>query len=375
MAAAADELGPERGRRRRRGRRRWTRRCGPATSSSPARCATSAAGSCCAPPPRWWPSCARCGLRVHTGPMRQLRPHRQRRGRARAAGRDRRARRRHGVGRDRAGRATRAGPVPIAVVRVIVDTAHSPLARLATIPAGARALRTLRRLGPALSSVGRAGRPAAGRARRRRARSAPASSGPSTSSSWRCSATRARSTCAARSCTTRTWSRDLERQGAVFVDELDEVPDGTTVVFSAHGVAPAVREEAARRGLNVIDATCPLVAKVHTEARRFAGRGDTVLFIGHDGPRRDRGHARRGARPDHAGRRPPAEAEQIAADDPEHGRLPDADDARRRRGRRDRRRAAPALPADRSRRRPTTSATRPPTASRRCGRSPPNPTW
>jgi 4-hydroxy-3-methylbut-2-enyl diphosphate reductase len=76
---------------------------------------------------------------------------------------------------------------------------------------------------------------------------------------------------------------DLQRQGAVFVDELDQVPDGTTVVFSAHGVAPAVRQEAARRGLNVIDATCPLVAKVHSEARRFVGRGDTVLLIGHAG--------------------------------------------------------------------------------------------
>jgi 4-hydroxy-3-methylbut-2-enyl diphosphate reductase len=76
---------------------------------------------------------------------------------------------------------------------------------------------------------------------------------------------------------------DLERQGAVFVDELDEVPDGTTVLFSAHGVAPAVRDEAAGRWLNVIDATCPLVAKVHTEARRFAARGDTVLLVGHEG--------------------------------------------------------------------------------------------
>ncbi len=76
---------------------------------------------------------------------------------------------------------------------------------------------------------------------------------------------------------------DLERQGAVFVDELDQVPDGTTVVFSAHGVAPAVRAEADRRGLDVIDATCPLVAKVHTESRRFVGRGDTVLLIGHAG--------------------------------------------------------------------------------------------
>jgi 4-hydroxy-3-methylbut-2-en-1-yl diphosphate reductase len=76
---------------------------------------------------------------------------------------------------------------------------------------------------------------------------------------------------------------DLESRGAVFVDELADVPPGATVVFSAHGVSPAVRAEAARRELDVIDATCPLVTKVHTEARRFAGRGDTVLLIGHAG--------------------------------------------------------------------------------------------
>ncbi len=76
---------------------------------------------------------------------------------------------------------------------------------------------------------------------------------------------------------------DLETRGAVFVDELDTVPDGATVVFSAHGVSPAVRAEATRRGLEVIDATCPLVAKVHAEARRFADRGDTVVLIGHAG--------------------------------------------------------------------------------------------
>jgi len=75
----------------------------------------------------------------------------------------------------------------------------------------------------------------------------------------------------------------LEERGAVFVEELDDVPDGATVVFSAHGVSPAVREEAARRGLEAIDATCPLVTKVHTEAVRFAGRGDTVVLIGHAG--------------------------------------------------------------------------------------------
>ena len=62
----------------------------------------------------------------------------------------------------------------------------------------------------------------------------------------------------------------LRTQGAIFVDELDEVPDGATVVFSAHGISPAVREEAVRRGLHAIDATCPLVTKVHLEAIRYA---------------------------------------------------------------------------------------------------------
>jgi 4-hydroxy-3-methylbut-2-enyl diphosphate reductase len=76
---------------------------------------------------------------------------------------------------------------------------------------------------------------------------------------------------------------DLQARGAVFVDDLDAVPDGATMVFSAHGVSPAVREQAADRGLEVIDATCPLVTKVHVEARRFATRGDTVILIGHAG--------------------------------------------------------------------------------------------
>ncbi|KPC78496.1 MULTISPECIES: 4-hydroxy-3-methylbut-2-enyl diphosphate reductase [unclassified Streptomyces] len=76
---------------------------------------------------------------------------------------------------------------------------------------------------------------------------------------------------------------DLAGRGAIFVEELDEVPDRATVVFSAHGISPAVREEADRRGLDVIDGTCPLVAKVHAEARRFAARGDTVVLVGHAG--------------------------------------------------------------------------------------------
>ncbi|WP_216210918.1 4-hydroxy-3-methylbut-2-enyl diphosphate reductase [Amycolatopsis aidingensis] len=76
---------------------------------------------------------------------------------------------------------------------------------------------------------------------------------------------------------------DLEARGVVFVDELDAVPDAATVVFSAHGVSPAVRAEAARRRMEVVDAACPLVSKVHTEARRFAARGDTVVLVGHAG--------------------------------------------------------------------------------------------
>jgi 4-hydroxy-3-methylbut-2-enyl diphosphate reductase len=75
----------------------------------------------------------------------------------------------------------------------------------------------------------------------------------------------------------------LERKGAIFVDELSEVPPGATVVFSAHGVSPEVRREAASRALAAVDATCPLVAKVHAEARRFAGDGYLVALIGHGG--------------------------------------------------------------------------------------------
>jgi 4-hydroxy-3-methylbut-2-enyl diphosphate reductase len=77
--------------------------------------------------------------------------------------------------------------------------------------------------------------------------------------------------------------RDLERKGAVFVEEESEVPQGATVVLSAHGVAPEVYENSAKRELRVIDATCPLVTKVHLEARRFARHGSTILLIGHQG--------------------------------------------------------------------------------------------
>ena len=76
---------------------------------------------------------------------------------------------------------------------------------------------------------------------------------------------------------------DLRTKGAIFVDELDEVPDGATVIFSAHGVSPDVRAHAAARGLKVIDATCPLVTKVHHEAVRFAREGRPIVLVGHQG--------------------------------------------------------------------------------------------
>jgi 4-hydroxy-3-methylbut-2-enyl diphosphate reductase len=77
--------------------------------------------------------------------------------------------------------------------------------------------------------------------------------------------------------------RELEERGAIFVDSVDAVPEGATLVFSAHGVAPAVRAAADARGLSTLDATCPLVTKVHTQARRFAARGYTIVLIGHAG--------------------------------------------------------------------------------------------
>jgi 4-hydroxy-3-methylbut-2-enyl diphosphate reductase len=222
----------------------------------------------------------RMGMRVHTGPMVSC---------ARIAGGEHRSRLAASgalaVDMESAAvarAALTAGRVPVAVVRVVVDTAYTPVVHPATVPTGLRALLTLRRIGPALDRWASLVRP------RQVLLAGP------------------RSFCAgverAIDIVERALRRyphpvyvrrqivhnahvvaDLQRQGAVFVDELDEVPDGTTVVFSAHGVAPAVRQEAARRGLRVVDATCPLVAKVHAEARRFAARGDTVVLIGHDG--------------------------------------------------------------------------------------------
>ncbi|QGG42251.1 4-hydroxy-3-methylbut-2-enyl diphosphate reductase [Aeromicrobium yanjiei] len=90
---------------------------------------------------------------------------------------------------------------------------------------------------------------------------------------------------------------NLAARGAIFVEELDEVPEGATVVFSAHGVSPMVHAEAAERQLKTIDATCPLVTKVHHEARRFASDGYQILLIGHEGHEEVEGTA--GEAPEH----------------------------------------------------------------------------
>lgn len=89
----------------------------------------------------------------------------------------------------------------------------------------------------------------------------------------------------------------LEDRGAIFVEETDEVPPGSILVFSAHGVSPAVRQEAVDRDLKTIDATCPLVTKVHQEARRFAADGYQIMLIGHDGHEEVEGTA--GEAPEH----------------------------------------------------------------------------
>jgi len=91
--------------------------------------------------------------------------------------------------------------------------------------------------------------------------------------------------------------RTLEKRGAIFVDETEDVPEGAIVIFSAHGVSPAVHEEAARRNLRTIDATCPLVTKVHNEAKRFAAKDYDILLIGHEGHEEVEGTA--GEAPDH----------------------------------------------------------------------------
>jgi 4-hydroxy-3-methylbut-2-en-1-yl diphosphate reductase len=107
----------------------------------------------------------------------------------------------------------------------------------------------------------------------------------------------------------------LTERGAIFVDEADEVPEGALVVFSAHGVAPAVHEQAAARELRTIDATCPLVTKVHQEAKRFARDDYDILLIGHEGHEEVEGTA--GEAPAHVQLvDTPADVDQVTVRDP-----------------------------------------------------------
>jgi 4-hydroxy-3-methylbut-2-enyl diphosphate reductase len=111
--------------------------------------------------------------------------------------------------------------------------------------------------------------------------------------------------------------KDLESKGAIFVEEETEVPEGAVVVLSAHGVAPWVYDNSNERHLEVIDATCPLVTKVHVEARRFAGDGRTIVLIGHAGHEEVEGTS--GQAPERTILvQSPAEAEAVEVSDPEN---------------------------------------------------------
>ena len=231
---------------------------------------------------------------------------------------------------------------PVAVVRAISDTPGRPLLRPAALGGGLAALRSLSAAGPALS------RWAAAVGERQVLLAGP------------------RSFCAGVERAIEIVEKilaqhgppvyvrkqivhnshvvsGLEARGAIFVDELSEVPDGARVVFSAHGVSPVVRSEADRRGLTAVDATCPLVAKVHAEARRFAADGYLVALIGHAGHEEVEGTL--GEAPDSVALVQTAEdVGKLQPEGPGQGGLSDADHAGHGRGGGHRRRAARAVP-------------------------------
>ena len=139
--------------------------------------------------------------------------------------------------------------------------------------------------------------------------------------------------------------RDLEMRGAIFVDSEEEAPRGATIVYSAHGVAPSVNAASAGLGHNVIDATCPLVTKVHVQARRYAADGYTVILIGHAGHEEVVGTM--GEAPEATVLvQDVAEAEALELPAGREGRLHHADHTVGRRDVRDHRRPPPALPRD-----------------------------
>ena len=166
---------------------------------------------------------------------------------------------------------------------------------------------------------------------------------------------------------------ELEQQGAIFVDEVDEVPEGAHVVFSAHGVSPAVVNAASDRGLQAIDATCPLVTKVHREAVRFARDDFEILLIGHEGHEEVEGTA--GEAPEHVTIvNSPDDADTVEVRDPDQGRVAVADHALGRRDHGDRAPPARAVPEAAGSAVATTSATPPRTARSRSRRSRRTPT-
>jgi 4-hydroxy-3-methylbut-2-enyl diphosphate reductase len=252
---------------------------------------------------------SRAGLRVHTGPVVSIATMVRGRRRAELAATGALA-----VDMSSASLVAPSWLQPIAVVRAVVDTPNRELPSAGTLTGGLAAWRALRQAGPVLEAWA-----AAAGARR------VLLAGP-------------RSFCAGVDRAIETVERALDRygaplyvrkqivhnrhvvsrlesRGAVFVEELDEVPDGATVVFSAHGVSPAVRRDATERQLSVIDATCPLVAKVHTEVRRFTSHGYRVVLIGHQG--HDEIEGTLGEAPDVQVVEHPDDVAGVGADDPD----------------------------------------------------------
>ncbi len=220
----------------------------------------------------------RAGLRVHVGPLVSRSgslPKMSAADRARLMASGALA-----VDMESAAVAQAAGDRPFIAVRCVSDTRDAPLLHPGIVKRGGAALRTLRRIAPVLQSW------AAAVGEREVVLASPRS--------FCAGVERAIDTVVAalerfgapiyvrrQIVHNAHVVRDLEERGAIFVSELDEVPDGARVIFAAHGVAPQVRSEAVNRGLRFVDATCPLVAKVHQEVRRQVERGRTVFLLGH----------------------------------------------------------------------------------------------
>lgn len=173
-------------------------------------------------------------------------------------------------------------PHRLAVIRAVVDTADDPLVHPGTLRRGVSALRSLRRAAPVVQDWldACAGRTVV----RAEPQSFCAGVERAIEIVERALARHGAPVYVRRQIVHNTHVvADLERRGAIFVQELEEVPEGAVAVLAAHGVAPSVRVQAVERRLQVIDATCPLVAKVHQEVRRFTGAGRTVFLIGHAG--------------------------------------------------------------------------------------------